>query len=82
MIELSKEQWYPIVYNVLMDYKDEFDTLTIQAAFSDTKKGIPIWRVNYKTTRGDWSTGFGCIEVKKDEVIKLLRDSKIRRILV
>lgn len=85
-MELTKEEWYPIVYDTLIDYNDKFDTLTILATiktikYKKDKTGIPIWQVNYKTTKGDWSTGFGYIEVKISELEKLVRDSKLRRVL-
>jgi hypothetical protein len=83
---LSKEEWYPIVYDVLIDYGDKFDTLTILATHPSRKytrsgKSTPIWSVNYKTTVGDYSTGFGVVEIKKSELDKHIRDSKLRRLL-
>ena len=83
--ELTKEQWYPIVYDILIDSGDKFDDLKV-LSISLTyhykgKTGVRIWRVNYKTTRGDWSTGFGTLEIKTSELEKMIRDSKIRRIL-
>jgi hypothetical protein len=85
-MELTKEEWYPIVYDCLIGYGDKFDTLKILATiktvkYKKNKKSIPIWQVNYKTTQGDWSTGFGYIEVKISELEKLVRDSKLRRLL-
>lgn len=85
-MELTKEEWYPIVYDILIDYDDKFDTLEILARSKTTKykrdkKGIPMWRVNYKITRGDWCTGFGYIEVKVSQLDRLIRDSKLKRIL-
>jgi hypothetical protein len=85
-MDLSKEEWYPIVYDALIDSGDKFDTLTILATHPSFKykksgKSIPIWSVNYKTTEGNWSTGFGVVEIKKSELDKYIRDSKLRRIL-
>lgn len=86
-MELSKEEWYPIVYDILIDHDDKFNTLEILARSKTVqykrghKKGIPIWRVNYKITQGEWRNGFGAIEVKVSELEKLIRDSKLRRIL-
>lgn len=83
---LSKVEWYPIVYDCLIDSGDRFDTLEILTPiktikYKRDKKGIHIWRVNYKTTQGNWSTGFGCVEVRVSELEKLVRDSKLRRLL-
>jgi hypothetical protein len=85
-MELSREEWYPIVYDCLVDSGDKFDKLEILAPiktvkYKRNKKGIPMWRVNYKTTQGNWRTGFGCIEVKISQLDRLIRDSKLRRIL-
>lgn len=85
-MELTKEEWYPIVYDCLIDSGDRFDTLEILAPiktvkYKKDKRGIPIWRVNYKTTQGNWSTGFGCVEFRVSELDRLIRDSKLKRIL-
>ena len=83
---MTKEEWYPIVYDILIDSGDKFDTLAILAResthiYRKGKKCEPIWRVKYKTTKGNWSTGFGVVEVKNSELDELIRDSKLKRIL-
>ena len=77
----TKDEWKLIVADELSLYNDKYDTLDILAVNSSAKDGKPLWRVNYKTTRGDWSTGFGTLTYYWDDVDNLLRDSKIKNIL-
>lgn len=78
---LSKDEWRLIIADELSEVGDNYDTLEVLVVSSSAKNGVPVWRVNYKTTRGDWSTGFGTFNYYKDDVPKLLRDSKIKNIL-
>lgn len=79
MSELSKEDWYIIIEQDFIRYKDKFDTLEILSIHKhdDNNK----LRVNYKTTEGDWSTGFGVFDVYKKDIPGLLRDARINKVL-
>jgi len=87
---ITKEEWKIVVANELAKYDDKYDTLTILIAHDSTrtartyggdKKTIPTWRVNYKTTRGDWSTGFGTFEFDKDKADAIVREAKLNTLL-
>ena len=79
MIDLSKEDWYTIIEQDLIRCKEKFDTLEILSIHKhDDKNKL---RVNYKTTRGDWSTSFGIYDIDKKDIPGLIRDSKINQIL-
>ena len=78
-MNLSKEDWYLILEDDFKKDNEKYDTLVILSVHKhDDKNKI---RVNYKTTRGDWSTSFGVFDVNKDEVPALFRNVKIKKIL-
>lgn len=80
---ISKEDWYIIIEQDLIRYKEKFDTLKILSIHNhdSSKYDKKILRVNYKTTRGDYSTSFGVYDVDKKDISRLLRDAKINKIL-
>ena len=79
MSELSKEDWYIIIEQDFIRCKDKFDTLEILSIHKhDDKNKL---RVNYKATKGNWSTSFGVYDVDKKDIPGLLRDAKINQIL-
>ena len=79
MSELSKEDWYIIIEQDFIRCKDKFDTLEILSIHKhDDKNKL---RVNYKATKGNWSTSFGVYDIDKKDIPGLLRDAKINQIL-
>ena len=79
MSELSKEDWYIIIEQDFIRCKDKFDTLEILSIHKhDDRNKL---RVNYKATKGNWSTSFGVYDVDKKDIPGLLRDAKINQIL-
>lgn len=79
MNELSKEDWYIIIEQDHIRCKDKFDTLEILSIHKhDDRNKL---RVNYKATKGNWSTSFGVYDVDKKDIPGLLRDAKINQIL-
>ena len=79
MNELSKEDWYIIIEQDHIRCEDKFDTLEILSIHKhDDKNKL---RVNYKATKGNWSTSFGVYDVDKKDIPGLLRDAKINQIL-
>ena len=78
-MELSKEDWYLILEDDFKRCKEKYDTLEVLSVHKhDDKNKI---RVNYKTTEGNWSTGFGVLDVYKKDIPVLLRNVKIDKIL-
>ena len=75
---LSKENWYIIIEQDLIRYKEKFDTLKILAIHNHDGGKL---RVNYKTTQGTWSTSFGIYDVDKKDIPGLLRDAKLKKLL-
>jgi hypothetical protein len=76
-MELTKEDWYLIIENYLSKYGQKYDELKILAINND---GDTV-RVNYNTNTGDWCSSFGHYDVKKSKIPKLIRESKINKIL-
>lgn len=80
---ICKEDWYIIIEQDLIRCKEKFDTLEILAIHNHehSKYDKKMLRVNYKTTRGDYSTSFGVYDVDKKDIPGLLRNAKINQIL-
>ncbi len=77
-MNLSKENWYIIIEQDFIRCKEKFDTLEILSIHNHDGGKL---RVNYKTTEGDWSTGFGVYDIDKKDIPALLRQTKINQIL-
>lgn len=82
MDELTKEDWYLILEEDFKRCGEKYDTLKVLSVvkIENRKNGGKI-RCNYKTTRGDWSTGFGVYDVDKKEIPALIREVRIKKIL-
>lgn len=80
---LSKEEWYIIIEQDLIQSKDKFDTLKILSIHNhdDSKYDKKMLRVNYMTTTGNWSTAFGVYDVNKKDIPHLLREAKLSQLL-
>ena len=82
MEELTKEDWYLILEDDFKRCGEKYDTLKILSVvkIEDRRKGSKV-RVNYRTTQGTWSTGFGVYDVDKDDIPSLVREVKIKKVL-
>lgn len=87
---LTKDDWKIIISNELSKVNDKYDSLQILTVLSSHRTirtyggdrvQIATWSVNYKTTRGEWSTGFGTFEYDKNKIDAILREAKINSIL-
>jgi hypothetical protein len=77
-MELTKEDWHLILEEDFKRCGEKYDTLKVLSVHKHDGNKI---RVNYRTTEGDWSTGFGVMDVDKKDIPSLIREVKIKKIL-
>lgn len=79
-----------LVIDELDKCNDKYDTLDILIVYermirTNRSKKYPKWMnaisTNYKTTRGDYCTGFGTLDFDVDEISNLLREAKIKELI-
>lgn len=76
-MELTKEDWYILLEEDFKRDNEKYDTLKVLSVHNFPDK----LRCNYKTTRGDFCTSFGVMDIKKKDIPSLLRGLKIKKIL-
>jgi len=76
-VDISREDWKIIIAYTLKKYNDDYDTLVILLVETIGE----FCSVNYKTTKGNWSTGFGTLKYKKSNILVILRKAKLNLVL-